>query len=86
MCDDIKAVDRHLVLDHLEAKHSKRSYECGKCGILLPTRELMNAHKLKKHGKELMKVIHSLASKYYSSVDVEGNVIASQHYFWDNNQ
>ena len=66
-------MNRHSILDHLELKHLKRSYECGECGILLPTRELMNAHKLKKHGKELMNVIQSITSKYCNSDDTGGN-------------
>ena len=73
LCNDIKHEDRHVVLDHLEAKHLKRSYECGECGILLPTRELTNAHKVKKHGKELIEILDRMKSKYCIDTKNEGN-------------
>ena len=58
--------DQHVVLDHIETVHVKSAYECGECGIILPTREITNIHKLKKHGNELMKMANSIASKYGS--------------------
>ena len=73
LCNDIKNEDKHIVLDHLESKHLKRSYECGECGILLPTRELTNAHKIKKHGKELIEILDRIKSKFCIDVKKEGN-------------
>ena len=41
--------DKHKILDHIETHHVKSAYECGECGIILPTRAMINTHKLKRH-------------------------------------
>ena len=41
--------DKHKMLDHIEMYHVKSAYECGECGIILPTRAIINTHKLKRH-------------------------------------
>ena len=41
--------NKHKILDHIETRHMKSAYQCGECGILLPTRAMTNAHKLKRH-------------------------------------
>ena len=74
LCSDVRNKDQHVILDHIEGKHVKSSYECGECGIILPTREMMNAHKLKKHGNEMMKIMNSIASKYFTITPREGSV------------
>ena len=63
-CKDIKDKDRHVILNHIEVMHVATSYECGECGIILPTRSLTNTHKLKKHSTELMEIISNITSQY----------------------
>ena len=46
--------DKHKILDHVETHHVKSTYECGECGIFLPTRAMINMHKLKKHSEEIL--------------------------------
>ena len=74
LCSDVKNIDQHVILDHIEAKHVKSSYECGECGIILPTREITNTHKLKKHGEEMMKIMNNITSKYFTIIPKEGKI------------
>ena len=64
LCNDVRSEDQHLVLDHIEATHVKSWYECGECGIILPTRQITNAHKFKKHNSELMRIANSITSNF----------------------
>ena len=72
LCEGIKNNDRHLVLDHIETNHVISTYECGECGIILPTKSLINIHHIKKHGSELMGIINYAPSRYRNIIDVQG--------------
>ena len=72
LCNTIRDEGQHVVLDHIETEHVKCAYECGECGIILPTREITNAHKLKKHGNELLKIVNSITSKYRTITEKQG--------------
>ena len=50
----VEDLDKYKILDHIETHHVKSTYECGECGMFLPTRRIINAHKLKKHGKDIL--------------------------------
>ena len=53
--------DKHKMLDHIEMHHVKSAYECGECGIILPTRVLINTHKLKMHRDAILNVSKNIA-------------------------
>ena len=64
--------DKHKILDHIETHHVKSSYECGECGMILPTRAMINMHKLRKHREDIMIGPKSIAEMCLMNIELSG--------------